>query len=91
MGAVRRYLLFSNEAVGLGHMRRTIAITGRLARMDARATSLIVTGSPVPALFDLPPRVETVSLPTLMRDKQGTHRSRRLALRAVSSRRRSRP
>jgi predicted glycosyltransferase len=79
----RRFLLFSNEAVGLGHLRRTIAITAHLARADLDATSLIVTGSPVQALFDLPPRVEALTLPTLTRDEHGSHRSRRLALGAA--------
>jgi len=78
----RRFLLFSNEAVGLGHLRRTIAITARLARNDPDATSLIVTGSPVQPLFELPPRVEALTLPTLMRDTSGAHRSRRLVLEA---------
>jgi predicted glycosyltransferase len=75
-----RFLLFSNEAVGLGHLRRTIAITDRLSRADVNATSLIVTGSPVQAFFDLPPRVEIVTLPTLTRDLSGRHQSRRLTL-----------
>ena len=76
----RRFLLYSNEMVGLGHLRRTIAITGRLAQVDTGATALIVTGSPIQPLFDLPPRVETVTLPTLTRDPNGRRRSRRLAL-----------
>jgi predicted glycosyltransferase len=76
----RRFLLFSNEAVGLGHLRRTIAIAARLGRTDPAATSLIVTGSPVQALFDLPPRVEAITLPTLARDRNGRHHARRLAL-----------
>ena len=80
MRGARRFLLFSNEAVGLGHLRRALAITGRLAAMVPEATSLIVTGSPVQALFDLPPRVEAVTLPTLTRGSDGRHRSRRLAL-----------
>lgn len=82
-----RFLFFSNEAVGLGHLRRTIAITDRLARADVNATSLIVTGSPVQAFFDLPPRVEIVTLPTLTRDLSGRHQSRRLALEAGEIRR----
>jgi predicted glycosyltransferase len=80
MMRANRFLLFSNEAVGLGHLKRTLAITARLARADPEATSLVVTGSPVQALFDLPPRVEVMTLPTLARDRAGTHRSRRLAL-----------
>jgi predicted glycosyltransferase len=87
MSRPHRFLLFSNEAVGLGHLRRTIAITAHLARTDVRATSLIVTGSPVQALFDLPPRVEAITMPTLTRDRTGTHRSRRLALEADEVRR----
>ena len=75
-----RFLLFSNEAVGLGHLKRALAITGRLARTDPDATSLIVTGSPVQVVFDLPPRVEVMTLPTLMRDGNGAHHARRLAL-----------
>jgi predicted glycosyltransferase len=75
-----RFLLFSNEAVGLGHLKRALAITGRLARTDPAATSLIVTGSPVQVVFDLPPRVEVMTLPTLMRDGNGAHHARRLAL-----------
>jgi len=75
-----RFLLFSNEAVGLGHMRRATAITARLSRIDPSATSLIVTGSPVHSLFELPPRVDTLTLPTLVRDGNGRHHSRRLEL-----------
>ena len=77
-----RFLLFSNEAVGLGHLKRTLAITARLARTDPGATSLIVSGSPVQTPFELPPRVEVMTLPTLMRDPSGAHRSRRLAVEA---------
>jgi predicted glycosyltransferase len=77
-----RFLLFSNEAVGLGHLKRALAITGHLARTEPEATSLIVTGSPAQALFELPPRVDVMSLPTLMRDEAGGHRARRLALEA---------
>jgi predicted glycosyltransferase len=83
MGVVRRgrrFLLFSNEAVGLGHLKRALAITSRLARADVVATSLIVTGSPAQALFELPPRVEALTLPTLFRDGDGRHHARRLAL-----------
>jgi predicted glycosyltransferase len=78
-----RFLFFSNEAVGLGHLKRALAITGRLAKTNPEATSLIVTGSPVQTLFELPPRVEVMTLPTLMRDGAGAHHSRRLALGAV--------
>jgi predicted glycosyltransferase len=77
-----RFLLFSNEAVGLGHLKRALAITARLAGSDPRATSLIVSGSPVQTPFELPPRVEVMTLPTLVRDPSGVHRSRRLAVEA---------
>jgi predicted glycosyltransferase len=76
----RRFLLYSNEAIGLGHLRRTLAITTQIAEVDEEATSLIVTGAPSQGLFDLPPRVDAITLPTLTRDENGNHRARRLAV-----------
>jgi predicted glycosyltransferase len=74
-----RYLFFSNEMVGLGHLRRTLAIAGVLAQADAAATSLVLTGAG-DTYFPLPPRVDTVKLPTRGRDEHGNHRAQHLAL-----------
>jgi predicted glycosyltransferase len=78
----RRFLFYCNEMVGLGHLRRTLAIADRLARERHDVTSLVITGCPVEPFFGLPPRTETVKLPVRSRDARGRARSR-LAVQAV--------
>jgi predicted glycosyltransferase len=78
----RRFLFYCNEMVGLGHLRRTLAIADRLAHEREDVTSLVITGCPVEPFFGLPPRTETVKLPVRSRDAHGRGRSR-LALEAV--------
>jgi predicted glycosyltransferase len=62
--------------VGLGHLRRTLAIVDRLAHAQEDVTSLVITGCPVESIFGLPPRTETVKLPVRSRDSHGHARSR---------------
>jgi len=69
-----RFLFYTNELVGFGHLRRQLALAARLSAMDAATTtSLIVTGSPVEPYFSLPPGVDAVKLPTRTRDETGNH------------------
>jgi predicted glycosyltransferase/glycosyltransferase involved in cell wall biosynthesis len=75
-----RTLVYANEMVGLGHLRRAIAITGGLAEGYPGATSLILTGSPIESYVHLPPRVDTVKLPVVSRAEDGTPRSPRLVV-----------
>jgi len=74
MGSGGRFVFYTNELVGLGHLRRQLALAGQLAREDGTASSLIVTGSPVEPYFELPPRVDVVKLPARIRDEEGQHR-----------------
>src|SRR5215211_3092766 len=79
-GRGRRYLFFSNELIGLGHLRRTLSIANRLAEIETESSSLIVTGSPVVPWFGMPPRVDILKLPGWTRDEQGDRRAGGLAL-----------
>ncbi|HEX2103539.1 MAG TPA: glycosyltransferase [Solirubrobacteraceae bacterium] len=79
-GRGRRYLFFSNELIGLGHLRRTLSIANRLAELEPASSSLIVTGSPVVPWFGMPPRVDILKLPGWTRDEQGDRRAGGLAL-----------
>src|SRR3954464_3076701 len=79
-GRGRRFLFFSNELIGLGHLRRTLSIANRLAEIDTESSSLIVTGSPVVPWFGMPPRVDILKLPGWTRDESGDRRSGGLAL-----------
>jgi predicted glycosyltransferase len=79
-GRGRRYLFFSNELIGLGHLRRTLSIANRLAELEPTSSSLIVTGSPVVPWFGMPPRVDILKLPGWTRDEHGERRAGGLAL-----------
>jgi predicted glycosyltransferase len=75
-----RFLFFSNELIGLGHLRRTLSIADRLAEREAGASSLVVTGSPVVPWMGMPPRVDLMKLPGWTRDERGDRRAGGLAL-----------
>jgi predicted glycosyltransferase len=75
-----RYLFFTNECVGLGHLRRALALARAVTGADPDATALIVTGAPIELANPLPPRVDTVKLPLLARDSDGVHRAGRLGI-----------
>src|SRR4051794_33568971 len=79
-GRGRRFLFFSNELIGLGHLRRTLSVANRLAEIEPASSSLIVTGSPVVPWFGMPPRVDILKLPGWTRDEQGDRRAGGLAL-----------
>ena len=76
----RRFLFFSNELIGLGHLRRTLSIANRLAEVEPDSSSLIVTGSPVVPWFGMPPRVDILKLPGWTRDEHGDRKAGGLAL-----------
>lgn len=74
----RRFVFYTNECVGLGHLRRTVSLAHGVCELDPAATSLIVTGAPLAPEQRLPTRVDTVKLPQLGRDGAGAHRPHRL-------------
>jgi predicted glycosyltransferase len=75
-----RYLFFTNECVGLGHLRRALTLAAAVTEQDPSASALIVTGAPIELAHPLPARVDTVKLPLLARDSNGAQRPGRLAV-----------
>lgn len=75
-----RIMLYSHDTFGLGHLRRTLAIAGRLARDLPRASQLIVTGSMVAGAFNLPPHLDLIKLPALSKRSNGRYKARTLPL-----------
>jgi predicted glycosyltransferase len=59
-----RSLLFCNEMLGLGHLRRSLVLAEALVADDEQATALVVTGSPAFGGMPIPPRVDVLKLPT---------------------------
>jgi predicted glycosyltransferase len=75
-----RILLYSHDTYGLGHLRRTLAIAGQLARDLPHASQLLITGSMVAGAFDLPPRLDLIKLPALSKHSDGRYKARVLPL-----------
>jgi predicted glycosyltransferase len=76
-GSASRYLFFTNECVGLGHLRRNLTLAAAVQAADPLASSLIVTGSPGD-LAEPVAGIDTVRLPALHRDEEGTYGARTL-------------
>ena len=49
-----RFIFYANELIGLGQLRRTLALATHLAKADPGPSSLILSGSPVEPTFSLP-------------------------------------
>ncbi|MFT5289984.1 MAG: putative glycosyltransferase [Planctomycetota bacterium] len=76
--AAPRYLLYSHDSFGLGHLRRNLTLAKALVTSRPGASVLIVTGSPCATFFECPQGVELVKLPSVSKDEQGRYCSRSL-------------
>jgi predicted glycosyltransferase len=75
-----RFLFYSHDSFGLGHLRRTLALARAVVERDPAATALIVTGSSLAGGYRLPPRVDTVKLPCVTKLPSGDYGSLRLGV-----------
>jgi predicted glycosyltransferase len=65
--AERRFAIFTHDAYGLGHVRRSSRILRALAEREPDAALLLITGSPATHLLrELPPNADTLKLPTII-------------------------
>ena len=75
-----RFLFYSHDSYGLGHLRRTLLIAEALVAAWPRASVVCLTGSPAPELFQLPPRCELIRMPAITKDRAGGYVPRNLPL-----------
>jgi predicted glycosyltransferase len=54
---------YCQDAVGLGHVRRTIDIASRLARLEPEVDQLIISGTPAVGTFSREPGIDALVLP----------------------------
>ena len=74
-----RFLFFTNECVGLGHLQRCLTLATAVCEQDPTATALIVTGSQyVP--HGVPAGVDIVKLPAMGRDGAGSYAAHSLGV-----------
>lgn len=74
----RKFLLYSHDTYGLGHLRRNTTIAAALTAEGNDAEVLLVSGSPRSASFPLPPRTDVVQLPSVTKSSTGRYVPRRL-------------
>ncbi len=80
-GTTQRMMFYCHDSMGVGHLRRGVAICTHLAEKFPRASFLLVTGSPYVPLFKLPQGVDYIKLPALTKDPAGAYHSKHLGLR----------
>ncbi|MGH3933161.1 MAG: glycosyltransferase family protein [Pseudonocardiaceae bacterium] len=73
-----RVVLYGHDTMGLGHLRRNLALAAALRAGLRRPQVLIVSSVPESGRFPLPDGVDLLVLPGVVKRKDGTYRSRRL-------------
>ncbi len=75
-----RIALYSHDTMGLGHLRRNLAIAEALVGSDPDLSVLMIAGARQIGAFALPARTECLALPSLQKGSDGSYASRGLQL-----------
>lgn len=73
-----KFLLYSHDSHGLGHLRRNLSIARALLDRFDNASVMILTGSPCATQFPLPPNCDVVKIPAVGKDQNGRYTPRSL-------------
>lgn len=76
----KKVLIYSQDGLGLGHLRRNVSITSQIKKICPDATVLIVADSPMAPFFELPPKCDFIKIPTIVKVDYGVWKSNRLNL-----------
>jgi len=68
---MKKILVYSHDAYGLGNIRRMLEITSHLVDSDPDVSVLLISGSPMLHAFRIPPRVDYIKLPCVARSDKG--------------------
>ncbi|PYG00468.1 Predicted glycosyl transferase [Georgenia satyanarayanai] len=75
-----RVALYSHDALGLGHVRRNLAIARALTTLGPAPDVLLLTGAPEAVTAQRPAHCDLVSLPALAKDATGAYSARHLSV-----------
>jgi len=75
-----RYLFYSHDGLGLGHVRRNLAIADAVARLDPASSVLLVCSTDQVDSLVIPPRVDVLKLPGVRKSDNTTYTSHRLPM-----------
>lgn len=73
-----KVLIYCQDSLGLGHLRRNINIAHELYRRDPQTQILFLADSPLAPFFRLPPGSDFVKLPTVVKVDAGVWRAHKL-------------
>jgi predicted glycosyltransferase len=73
-----RVVLYGHDTMGLGHLRRNLALAAALRASERRPQVLVVSGTTEACRFPIPDGVELLVLPGVAKVADGSYRSRRL-------------
>ena len=65
-----RFLFYSHDGLGLGHLRRNLSVARALAELAPEASILLATSAEEAQRFELPPNVDILRLPGPPQDRQ---------------------
>jgi len=68
-----KILFYSPDSYGLGHVRRTITLAGRILEGNPGSSALVLTGAPRAHYFNYPSRCDYLKLPTITKDAKGMY------------------
>jgi predicted glycosyltransferase len=71
-------MTYSHDGFGLGHLRRNTMIAARFAREMPGSSVLMMVGCPSGAFFDLPPGVDYIKIPSIIKVDTGQWHPRTL-------------
>lgn len=71
MGSSYRVSIYSQDSLGLGHLRRNILIGGAFLKATKDSNVLLFADSPVAPFFTLPERMDHIKLPSIRKVSAG--------------------
>lgn len=74
-----RIALYSHDALGLGHIRRNLAVAAALAGAEPAPDLLVLSGAPESAGLARPRRCDVMTLPSVAKDSSGAYAPRHLS------------
>lgn len=75
-----RAILYSHDGLGLGHVRRNLAIADALTRLESDASVLLVCSTDQIDSLVIPPRVDVLKLPGVRKMTDATYAAKRLPM-----------
>ncbi len=78
--ATERFLIYSQDGLGLGHLKRTTSIANEILRVRPRACVLTLSDSPLGGFFQSRPNHDYVKLPSIVKIGPGNWRPLDLSL-----------